>query len=71
MGDIMDIFCRIVNKEIPCYKVYEDDLVEFQTKRAFRQIYTSAQIAEMTFCFLTGVYLLKAMRPPDSRPPAM
>lgn len=27
MGDIMDIFCRIVNKEIPCYKVYEDDLV--------------------------------------------
>lgn len=28
--------------------IYEDDLVEFQTKRAFRQIYTSAQIAEMT-----------------------
>ena len=27
MGDILDIFCRIVNKEIPCYKVYEDDLV--------------------------------------------
>ena len=27
MGDIMDIFCRIVNLEIPCYKVYEDDLV--------------------------------------------
>ncbi|MBQ8234839.1 MAG: HIT domain-containing protein [Bacilli bacterium] len=23
----MDIFCRIVNLEIPCYKVYEDDLV--------------------------------------------
>lgn len=23
----MCIFCKIVNKEIPCYKIYEDDLV--------------------------------------------
>jgi len=22
----MCIFCKIINKEIPCYKVYEDDL---------------------------------------------
>ena len=28
--------------------VYEDELVEFQTKRAFRQVYTQVQIAEMT-----------------------
>lgn len=28
--------------------IYEDDLVEFQTKRAFRQVYSSAEIAEMT-----------------------
>ena len=28
------------------------------------------QIAQKTFCFLTGTYLLKAMRLPDSRPPA-
>ena len=26
------------------------------------------QIAQMTFCFLTGAYLFKAIRPPDSRP---
>ena len=29
------------------------------------------QIAQKTFCFLTGTYLLKAMRLPDSRTPAM
>jgi len=23
----MDIFCKIVNGEVPCYKIYEDDLV--------------------------------------------
>ena len=28
--------------------IYEDDLVEFQTKRAFRQVYNSSEIAEMT-----------------------
>ena len=28
------------------------------------------QIAQTTFCFPTGADLLKAMRPPDSRPPA-
>ena len=28
--------------------VYEDDLVEFQTKRAFRQVYNQTEIAEMT-----------------------
>ena len=29
------------------------------------------QIAQMACCFLTGIYLLKAARPPDCRPPAM
>ena len=28
------------------------------------------QIAQMTFCFPADAYLLKATRPPDSRPPA-
>ena len=29
------------------------------------------QTAPMTFCFPADAYLLKTMRPPDSRPPAM
>ena len=29
------------------------------------------QIAQMASCYLTGAYILKSVRPPDSRPPAM
>ena len=27
-GDYMDIFCKIVNGEIPSYTIYEDDIVK-------------------------------------------
>ena len=43
----------------------------WQTKNKFTVTLETDQIAQMTFCFPTGTYLLKAMRPPDSRPPAM
>ena len=41
------------------------------TKNTITVILEADQIAQMTFCFLTDTYLLKASRPPDSRPPAM
>ena len=42
-----------------------------QAKNKITVILEADQIAQMAFCFLTGAYLLKAPRPPDSRPPAM
>ena len=42
-----------------------------QAKNKITAILEADQIAQMTFCFLTGTYLLKATRPPDSRLPAM
>ena len=42
-----------------------------QTKNKITVIPEADQIAQMTFCFLTDAYLLKASRPPDSRPLAM
>ena len=42
-----------------------------QTENKIIVIYETDQIAQMAFCFLTGAYLLKATRPPDSRPPAV
>ena len=38
------------------------------TKNKITVILEADQIAQMTFCFLTGAYLLKAVRLPDSRP---
>ena len=43
-------------------------LLTLQTKNKITVIFETDQIAQMTFCFLTGTYLLKATRPPDSRP---
>ena len=40
------------------------------TKNKITGILETDQIAQMTFCFLTGANLLKTVRPPDSRPPA-
>ena len=40
------------------------------TKNKITVILETDQIVQMTFCFITGAYLLKATRPPDSRPPA-
>ena len=40
------------------------------TKNKNTVILETDQIVQMTFCFITGTYLLKATRPPDSRPPA-
>ena len=37
-----------------------------QTKNTITVILEADQIAQMTFCFLTDTYLLKASRPPDS-----
>ena len=39
-------------------------------KNKIRVIRETDQIAQMASCYLTGTYLLKAVRPPDSRPPA-
>ena len=41
-----------------------------QTKNKVTVTLETDQIAQTTFSFLTGIYLLKAMRPPDSRLPA-
>ena len=38
--------------------VYEDDLVEFQTKRAFRQVFDTAQINEMTVTPLKALQMV-------------
>lgn len=38
--------------------VYEDSLVEFQTKRAFRQVFTNAQINEMTITPLKAMQVV-------------
>ena len=40
----------------------------FQTKNKIKVIRETDQIAQIARCFLTGVYLLKAARPPDCRP---
>ena len=42
-------------------------MVTLQTKNKITVILETDQIAQMTLCFLTGAYLLKAMRPLDSR----
>ena len=42
-----------------------------QAKNKITVILEADQIAQMTFCFLTDAYLLKAVRAPDSRPWAM
>jgi len=39
-----------------------------QTKNKITEILETDQIAQIVSCFLTGAYLLKAARPPDSRP---
>ena len=41
-----------------------------QTKNKITVTLETDQIAQTTFCFPDGAYLLKASRPPDSRPPA-
>ena len=41
-----------------------------QTKNKITVTLETDQIAQWTFCFLTGAYTLKAMRSPHSRPPA-
>ena len=41
-----------------------------QMKNKITVICKTDQIAQMASCYLTGAYLLKAVRPPDSRPPA-
>ena len=42
-----------------------------QTKNKITVTLETDQIVQMASCYLTGAYLLKAVRPPDSRPPAM
>ena len=42
----------------------------WQTKNKSTVIRETDQTAQTAFCFLTGTYLLKAARLPDSRPPA-
>ena len=39
-------------------------MLTWQTKNKITVILETDQIAQMTFCFLTGTYLLKAARPP-------
>ena len=41
-----------------------------QMKNKITVICKTDQIAQMASCYLTGAYLLKAVRPPDSRLPA-
>lgn len=48
LGASLGIYEICKSLKTKAHFIYEDDLVEFQTKRAFRQIYTSAEIAEMT-----------------------
>ena len=45
-------------------------MLTWQTKNKITVILETDQIAQITFWFVTGAYLLKAARPPDSRPPA-
>ena len=55
-------------EEAEVERFYEDlqDLLELTAKK--KMICETDQIAQMASCYLTGAYLLKAARPPDSRP---
>ena len=45
--------------------------VDLANKEQIKVICETDQIAQMASCYLTDTYLLKAARPPDSRPLAM
>ena len=48
----------------------QDDSSTSQTKNKITVICETDKIAQMASCYLSGTDLLKAARPPDSRPPA-
>ena len=45
-------------------------MLALQMKNKITAICETDQIAQMASCYLAGAHLLKAARPPDSRPPA-
>ena len=48
LGASMGIWAICKSLKAKAYFVYEDDLVEYQTKRAFKQVFTQEQINEMS-----------------------
>lgn len=48
LGASLGVWAICKSLKAKAYFVYDDDLVEFQTKRAFRQVFTTAQINEMS-----------------------
>ena len=48
LGASLGVYAICKSLKVKVHFVYEDELVEFQTKRAFRQVFTNAKILDMT-----------------------
>lgn len=58
LGASLGVWALCKSLRTKAYVVYEDDLVEFQTKRAFRQVFDTAQINEMTVTPLKALQMV-------------
>lgn len=58
LGASLGVWALCKSLRTKAYVVYEDDLVEFQTKRAFRQVFDIAQINEMTVTPLKALQMV-------------
>ena len=58
LGASFGVWALCKSLRTKAYVVFEDDLVEFQTKRAFRQVFDTAQINEMTVTPLKALQMV-------------
>ncbi len=58
LGASLGVWALCKSLRTKAYVVYEDDLVEFQTKRAFRQVFDTTQINEMTVSPLKALQMV-------------
>ena len=58
LGASLGVWALCKSLKTKAYVVYEDDLVEFQTKRAFRQVFDYNQINEMTVTPLKALQMV-------------
>lgn len=58
LGASLGVWALCKSLRTKAYVVYEDDLVEFQTKRAFRQVFDTTQINEMTVTPLKALQMV-------------
>ena len=58
LGASLGVWALCKSLRTKAYVVYDDDLVEFQTKRAFREVFDTAQINEMTVTPLKALQMV-------------